>query len=557
MRPRDPLFFICQVSDFSIKTDFVREKTKLSRKRGDYAFQQQKICFMPKTPSPHLFELIHSMSGSEKRYFKLFVQADEEGEKKYMQLFEAIEKQDEFNDEALSREVYGDEPVQSRKYSELKAYLYQQLLRSLQAYDERSSVDFRLKVRLQSVRVLYHRSLFDQALLLLTKIKRLAYRYEHFLVIVEALRWEKQIAYARMDVSYLHRRLREIDEEERECLERMRNFSEYRKLFFRLLLSGKQEAYLRTKEKVRDLKKMMDHPLLADPGQALSHKALVTYWRIFNIYYFSVLDYERFYTSGRRLIELMEKEPHLLREDVSEYIAALSNLTLACGLRGAYKEVGECLEKFREIKPITRDDELKIHRQYYNTKFAFCIATGDFEEGHRAFLQHRKELRRFGRDQFDQSAFLSQYFMIHFGIGDYDQAMDYLSQWIAQPRNTARQDLQAVARIVLLILHYEMGNQQLLQYLMRSTYRALKRQDRLHRFEQSVLKFMQKSLNTITRSALRQAFAELKEEFEALQQIPSERVLFQYFDFIAWLDSQIAGKSFAEAVRARYLQEKK
>ncbi|MEL6660584.1 MAG: hypothetical protein AAFR36_29230, partial [Bacteroidota bacterium] len=74
---------------------------------------------MPKTPSSRLFDLIKSLSGSEKRYFKVVNKM--EANSKYRLLFEAIEAQEVFKDEALQRAVYGNEEIQSRKYSELKA----------------------------------------------------------------------------------------------------------------------------------------------------------------------------------------------------------------------------------------------------------------------------------------------------------------------------------------------------------------------------------------------------------------------------------------------------
>ena len=93
---------------------------------------------MPKTPSSKLYNLVKSLSGSEKRYFKIFVNSQGSKDNKYLQLFDAIDVQEEFDDELLKALVYGEEPIQSRKYSELKAYLYELILRSLQSYDEKS-----------------------------------------------------------------------------------------------------------------------------------------------------------------------------------------------------------------------------------------------------------------------------------------------------------------------------------------------------------------------------------------------------------------------------------
>ena len=47
-------------------------------------------------------------------------------------------------------------------------------------------------------------------------------------------------------------------------------------------------------------------------------------------------------------------------------------------------------------------------------------------------------------------------------------------------------------------------------------------------------------------------FYTLKEAFEALAKDPTEKVMFQYFDFIAWAESKINNESFAEAAKRRY-----
>ena len=127
---------------------------------------------MPKTPSAKLFRLIKSLSGSEKRYFKLFVQKGNGTTNKYLLLFDAIDAQETFDEGALKQIIYDKKALSSRKYSELKSYLYELILKALQAYDEKSSVDYQLKSLLLSVRSLYKRSLFDDCYALLRKAKK-------------------------------------------------------------------------------------------------------------------------------------------------------------------------------------------------------------------------------------------------------------------------------------------------------------------------------------------------------------------------------------------------
>ncbi|MEO0777892.1 MAG: hypothetical protein AAF146_15105, partial [Bacteroidota bacterium] len=191
---------------------------------------------MPKTPSNKLYHLIQSLSGPEKRYFKLYARTTS-GDKssKYLQLFDAIEAQSTYDDEALIRTIYADQPIQSRKYSELKAYLYELILKSLQGFDENSSIDFRLKRQLQSVRVLYRRAHYDDALELLQKVQKVAVQYEAFDYQLEILRWQKQLAYAKSDIPFLDQELTRIEATEHHCTERLQNIAAYQNLFYRIM----------------------------------------------------------------------------------------------------------------------------------------------------------------------------------------------------------------------------------------------------------------------------------------------------------------------------------
>ena len=178
---------------------------------------------------------------------KLFASKNKaEKTNKYILLFDAIDLQEEFNDDQLKALIYEGEPIQSRKYSELKAYLYDLILKSLHGFDEKSSVDFKIKGLLHSVRVLYKRSHYDDCKEILQKVKKLAYSYESFANILEVLNWEKQIAYAQMDIPFLDSDLDRIDEEERLCMEQLQNLSGYKNIFYKVLVNIRKNALLRS-----------------------------------------------------------------------------------------------------------------------------------------------------------------------------------------------------------------------------------------------------------------------------------------------------------------------
>lgn len=515
----------------------------------------QSLPPMPKTPSHKLFHLVKSLSGSEKRYFKLFVAGQGGKDNKYLQLFEAIDAREEFDEDALREEVYGGEPIQSRKYSELKAYLYDLILKSLQSYDEKSSVGHRLKNMMQGVRALFRRSLFDDCRDTLYKARKLAYKHEQFNTVLEALDWEKRIAYAESDIDFLDGELERISQEEKLVLDKLQAISAYRNIFFRLLVNLRKYSAIKREDQKRKLEKeIIGSPLLKDYQQANSHTARVTYHRIYSIYYFAVSDRENFYKRNTELIALMESAPHFLKEDASEYISALSNLIRSCGELGKIREMEENLEKLYRVPPKSLDDELKIHRQYYQAKLSLCLQQGDFDEGVRILNRHLKERARFDQSLFETHTFYYIYFYITFTAGEYSRALDFLNQWLSLPSTVERQDLQSMARILNLMVHYELGNYELLESLIRSTYRFLKKRNELEDLERKTINLIRKLAETQARRALREAFADFKEEFEDLSQ-QAGNPWFYTSAVLAWFESKIERKPFKEILREAFRKQ--
>lgn len=506
---------------------------------------------MSKTPSDRLFQLIKSLSGSEKRYFKLFVNDDGDRDNKYIQLFDAIDRQEHFDDEQLRKIIYNGRDIQSRKYSELKAYLYDLVIKSLQAYDQKTSIAYRLGQTLKGVRSLYKRSLYEDCHKLLQKAAKWAETYEQYDALLEIMLWQKQIAYARGDIGVLDKQLAAWAEKEVEYLEKMRNETDYHNLFYRVFLTVRKNA-LRAGSQDKELQKVAAHPLLASADRALTHRAKVLYYRTLTILSFSAKNYDAFYEQGAALINLIESNPVFLEEDVSEYISALSNFAVSCGYLGRFDEVNSCLDKMQHINPITLDDRLKIHRQYYTHKFRLCIETGNFEEGLKVVKSHLNELEHLDKELFERSSFYFQYFYIFFGAGNYNRALDYLNEWLNLPRSIERQDLQSLARVLNLLIHYEMGNTLLLDSLLRSTYRFLNKKEGLLEFEVKIIQFIRQANKTAGRKALEQALRQLKEDFHALMNIPRERSLLQLFDFEAWIDSRLQRRSFAEILKEKF-----
>ena len=127
---------------------------------------------MPNRQTDSLFQLIKSLEKSEKRNFKLYVKRNSGGEDlKVVQLFDALDKMDMYDEEQLLKKNKG---IQKKQLSNIKAHLYKQLLNSLRLIKNEDNIDLLLHEQMDYARILYNKGLYLQSLKILDRMKDMA-----------------------------------------------------------------------------------------------------------------------------------------------------------------------------------------------------------------------------------------------------------------------------------------------------------------------------------------------------------------------------------------------
>jgi hypothetical protein len=83
---------------------------------------------------------------------------------------------------------------------------------------------------------------------------------------------------------------------------------------------------------------------------------------------------------------------------------------------------------------------------------------------------------------------------LYFGNGNFDISIDYL-QKIINGSDGMRNDLQCYARLMHLMAHYELGNFEILDSLIRSVYRFMAKMENLTIVEEEMFKFLRNSFH--------------------------------------------------------------
>ncbi|MCX6198012.1 MAG: hypothetical protein NTY88_02155 [Bacteroidetes bacterium] len=124
------------------------------------------------TGSNELYRLIHSLTVEEKGYFKKFATRHSSEGGKYLQLFDAINKQTVFEEKSLIKKF--------KSYAFMKVYLKETIVESMLLYYRHQNQQIDLLTQIQKVHFLLMKGMQDEALKILRKCIKETKRIEAF-----------------------------------------------------------------------------------------------------------------------------------------------------------------------------------------------------------------------------------------------------------------------------------------------------------------------------------------------------------------------------------------
>jgi hypothetical protein len=105
------------------------------------------------------------------------------------------------------------------------------------------------------------------------------------------------------------------------------------------------------------------------------------------------------------------------------------------------------------------------------------------------------------------------------------------------------------AKLLMMFIHYDLKNHELLEYQVRSYYRLMQKTDRLYKCEKIMLEFFKAVSEIKTRKLRRERLEELQKKIAVIFKTPYERGFSFYFDIRSWIESELTGKEFSVVVR--------
>src|SRR6185295_1054872 len=197
-----------------------------------------------------------------------------------------------------------------------------------------------------------------------------------------------------------------------------------------------------------------------------------------------------YYRYAQKWVDVFEENKTMIAIETAHYIKGMHNLLGAHFDMQNYKKFNEALKQFEkfyhsDLVEHNINNQIQTFIYLYISKLNKHFMEGTFSEGLELVPYIEEKLKEYElyMDRHRVLVFYYKIASLYFGSGDNERAIEYLNK-IINWKVDLRTDLQCYSRLLHLIAHYELGNYELMEYLIKSVYRFMSKMDNLSGVEE-------------------------------------------------------------------------
>ncbi|MDX1942826.1 MAG: hypothetical protein SFU99_19840 [Saprospiraceae bacterium] len=430
-----------------------------------------------------LHELVHSLDQSEKRHFKIFAKRHiTNGESQYLRLFDILNNLEIYNETTVKKQL--GKSKFAKNLSSGKNYLYNLVLRSLRSYNNGRSLRTSLHELWLDINILMEKGLLKQAAKLIRKAKKLAGSHHYDIQMLEILLMERKLI-RRYTSNHANELIRDCQDISTELIDRIRYRLKMLDLYENLFLNHRDqnEARQSLSETV-----ILAEQLVAEQPQHTGFEVMLYYHILCFNYAKLARDYTQANQHLRSLIALYEEHTFMIDEDQEGYINILNNYLNNCFILNRIDEFPPILNKMRHTEAQNFKIKALIFQSVYYLEVVYHLSRKAYKEVINIVPDIKIGLSTYGSNitKSRELAIIYNVAIAYFLEKDYPKALDWINRILNEPKLEERQDIQDLARIFQIVLHYELGNQDFTESLILSANRYLRKKEK-HRSAEFII----------------------------------------------------------------------
>ena len=499
-----------------------------------------------------LFDLIQLMTKAEKRQFKLYsVAVNGSGPNNLLMLFDILARSEQY-DESKLNEKFKKESFYPY-LSSAKNKLNNNLQKFLSGNNYGSKVMHDLKESISASEMLHSKGLLKAAAKVINKAKIRAIEAELFDHYLSLIKIEKLILEDRQPADY-YEKMNDLLNEELVISEKYIELLKYKNLNHRITHKSRVQLRYRTEDEKKQLSDLRKNKLLRDNANPLSQKARILFYHTRARIAVHEGNAEEALAELNQAFELINKwgDNYQITE-TSEYLSILNHYITTNLFLGNFSAVQDILPVYKELPVTTRFQEIKMLDRYYFFQFLVYLNTLQFDKI--KLLEKDVEIILESSSTWIRTSRKLVYYynltISNFLTGNYDRALYWINCILNYPKTDIRKDMQAIARLMRMLVLYELKNQHLIDDLLRSAQRYLSSKDNLFSFEVTLLQFL-KELASLPDYEVKTSCMKFHNRIQE-DQAETLKMLGRS-EFLVWINSKIHNISMIDVVKRKIVE---
>ncbi|MXO04261.1 hypothetical protein [Flavobacterium sp. HBTb2-11-1] len=500
-----------------------------------------------------LFVLIKSLSKSEKRQFKIFAsRLETSSNTKFIELFNILDKSEVYDEKLILKSGV----IQKVQLSNLKSYLYKQILVSIRLNIPSQNIRYQLREQMDFAVILYNKGLYKQSLKILDKTKQQALENDEKYMAYEIVEFEKLI-----ESQYITRSIQgradELVVQAKELNYRNTISSKLSNLSLQLYGIMLKTGYVKNDEEYRYIDDYFNKHISKLDESKFGFREKYWFYNANLWRSFLVQDFLASYKFAYKWVQLFYDNPNMIYLNPVFFLKGnhyfLESLYMLKYTSNFKKYLNLLEETIADPKFPANDNIASLSFLYvYNNKLNLHILEGTFAESEYLIPEILEKLKLHSEhlDEHHEMLFFYKFASIYFGNEKYNECINYLDKIINNKNLTMREDLMCFARLLSLIAHYELGKDYYLENHLKSTYKFLLKMNDLHEVQKEIIKFL-RNLNNFYPADIKKEFKKMHTRFVELEKNTYEKRAFLYLDIISWLESKIENRKIADIIKEK------
>lgn len=505
-----------------------------------------------------LFVLIKSLTTSEKRQFRLYVnRLGINVDAKFLLLFSELDKMNEYHEQVIIEKKISTK----QQLSNLKAHLYKQILVSLRMNPSHQNYRIQLREQLDFATILYQKGLYKQALKILDKTKQSALELDEKSIASEIIDLEKVIE-SQFITRSIKGRADELIRQSTEISKQNHYATELSNLSLKLYSEMLTHGYVNNDDDREKVLELFNGEIQKIKLEKLNFTEKLWYFKA-HVWKNQLLqDYKYTLKYAHQWVELFHKNPEMIISHPVWYIKGNTYLLKILFLYGNIDILEEHFENFNTMvssQNFAQNENLQalIFLTHYNTLMNIHFVKGEFFTGTKLIPEIEMKMERL-RERIDEHHFMILYLKMaamFFGSKMFDKSIEY-SMKVVECKGNVQEDLLFHTRILILMAKYESGNDEDYDEFITSTRKFARKMKKPEAFHFESIEFF-KNINNVVLDQHQKAFEAFDEVLEEFSKNEYYRRSLFYIDIHGWVKSKIRNVDVIEIIKQKVRYKRK